>query len=191
MLIGGACAAHGGPVAVGAKADGLTSRIPQRVRDLCADAREHVTPRLTVRCPTLVLVGGLAVDPKLSNVVLPPRKRPFYELTVNNGIQGTHWIVGAGTARWVGRYVFDPRENEDGRAAKRVGTTTVLGRRATIYAFDDRGGGIHSGHTLVAQTVGKTTTFASVHGHGAAHAAVAARMLCGMLATPADCPPEG
>jgi hypothetical protein len=150
----------------------LTRRIPTPVREACSEARRAATAR--VLCPKLIpdvplsKIEGLAGGPM---VLLEERR--FYELDFTNAggfdnrpLQGVqHWIVGAGKADVVQKWVLTDFANEVKGDPKLAREVTAAGRRVRVYRFPRYpAGGGNGSHWAAFVRVGDELVFASLHG---------------------------
>jgi hypothetical protein len=145
----------------------LTRRIPPHVRKICAVTQRHV--RIHVVCPPLVPAGGVVTDPGLSYSNTYRRVTDFYSMTFNNGEirDKLHWIVGAGTAARVDRYVLSSRYWNVKGPVQRLGNVHQAGRDIALYSFpEEPAGGLFGSHVVAVTRVGGLVLFASVHGYG-------------------------
>jgi hypothetical protein len=163
----------------------LTTRIPPRVRSTCQAAGR--ASRMPVICPPLIPTGGVVADPGLygfQGPALPDKRGDFYLLTFNNGDNPghVHWIAGAGLRNTVQRNLFDPRDWDVPGRIRRLGERRYGPWTITFFRFPPHpSGGALGGHDLAVAKVGRTTWFATVHGH--AHHDADAAMLIAMLLT--------
>jgi hypothetical protein len=143
----------------------LTYHVPALVRDACAGARRKATVRVV--CPPLVPDVPLTNSPGLWGSIVPPDEPLSYMLTFNNGgLPGgkRHWIVGGGKARAVGKWVLTDFDNVVPGNPVLVRTSTVRGRRVSIYHFPPYpAGGPNGGHWAAFVQVGEEVVFASPH----------------------------
>ena len=163
----------------------LTTQPGPRVRATCEQAQRE--SRMPVVCPPLIPAGGVVADPGLfgfQGPLIPGKAGDFYLLTFNNGDNPghIHWIVGAGLDDAVQSNLFDARRwDVPGRtrrlAARRYGRWTI-----SFFRFPPHpSGGPLGGHDLALVKVGRTTYFATLHGH--THHDADAAMLIAILLT--------
>jgi hypothetical protein len=163
----------------------LTTRLALRVRSTCEQARRE--SRMPVVCPPLIPIGGVVADPGLygfEGPPLPDKAGDFYRLTFNNGDNPghIHWIVGAGLDRTVQSNLFDPRRWAVPGRTVRLGERSYGPWTITFFRFPAYpSGGALGGHDLAVAKVGRTTYFATVHGH--THHDADAAMLIAILLT--------
>jgi hypothetical protein len=160
----------------------LTTQIPPRVRSTCAQARRQV--HIRVVCPTLVPADGVVPDPYLYGAETRGSMGNFYLLTFNNGQNRghTHWIVGAGRAQTVRRFLLNPHIFAVPGKVHCLGEHRYGSWTVTFYRFPPYpSGGALGGHDLALVHAANTTYFASVHGRTHHDADVA--MLLAMLLT--------
>jgi hypothetical protein len=163
----------------------LTTRLAPRVRSTCEKARR--ASRLKVVCPPLIPSGGVVTDPGLYGFYGPPlsdKAGDFYVLTFNNGDNRghVHWMVGAGLDRTVQSNLFDPRRWDVPGRVHRLGERRYGPWTITFFRFPPYpSGGEFGGHDVALAKVGRTTYFATVHGH--THGDADAAMLIAILLT--------
>jgi hypothetical protein len=163
----------------------LTSRLAPRVRSTCEQARRE--SRMPVVCAPLIPTGGVVADPGLYGFYGPQpsdKAGDFYLLTFNNGDNPghIHWIVGAGLDHTVQSNLFDPRRWDVPGRARRLGERRYGPWTITFFRFPPYpSGGELGGHDLALAKVGRTTYFATVHGH--THHDADAAMLIAILLT--------
>jgi hypothetical protein len=147
----------------------LTSNIPQVVRAACIEARRRVTAPLQFVCPPSVPDVPYVNNPNLHQPMVYQRPTMLYMLTFNNGQNGPslHWIVGAGSATAIKRFVLDDRHNEARGRPHFVMTVVRAGFREQVYKFPPfPAGGPNGGHIAAFVALRCQTVFASVHGTG-------------------------
>jgi hypothetical protein len=152
----------------------LTYEIPALVREACAGARRQATVRVV--CPPLIPDVPLTNSPGLWGSVGFSDEPRFYMLSFNNGgLPGgkRHWIVGGGKASVVEKWVLTDFTNAVKGDPVLVRTTTVRGRRVSIYRFPPHpAGGPNGGHWAAFIQVGDEIVFASPHERRYVEAAV-------------------
>jgi hypothetical protein len=142
---------------------------------------------MRVVCPPLIPTGGVVADPGLYGFEGPPlsdKAGDFYLLTFNNGDNPghIHWIVGAGLDHTVQSNMFDPRRWDVPGRTRRLGERRYGPWTITFFRFPPHpSGGALGGHDFALAKVGRTTYFATVHGH--THQDADAAMLIAMLLT--------
>jgi hypothetical protein len=163
----------------------LTTHLAPRVRSTCEQARRE--SRMPVICPPLIPTGGVVADPGLYGFYGPPpsdKAGDFYLLTFNNGDNPghIHWIVGAGLDHTVQSNLFDPRRWDVPGRTRRLGEPRYGPWTITFFRFPPfPSGGELGGHDLALAKVGRTTYFATIHGH--THHDADAAMLIAILLT--------
>jgi hypothetical protein len=143
----------------------LTTRLPDRVRSTCEQARRQA--RIAVVCPPLVPAGGVVDDPGLYGAEFSAPARNFYLLTFNNGENPgrVHWIVGAGRRETVQRNLFNPRIWDVPGRIRRLGEHRYGPWTMAFYRFPPHpSGGPLGGHDLALIRLDGTTYLASIHG---------------------------
>ena len=152
----------------------LTYDIPALVQEACADARRMATVR--VACPPLIPDVPLTKSVGLWGAIVFHDEPRFYMLTFNNGgLPGgkRHWITGGGKASVVKKWVLTDFNNVVEGEPTLVRTTTVRGRRVSIYRFPPYpAGGPNGGHWAAFIQVGDELVFASPHERRYVEAAV-------------------
>jgi hypothetical protein len=152
----------------------LTYDIPALVQEACADARRMATVR--VACPPLIPDVPLTKSVGLWGAIVFHDEPRFYMLTFNNGgLPGgkRHWITGGGKASVVKKWVLTDFNNVVEGEPTLVRTTTVRGRRVSIYHFPPYpAGGPNGGHWAAFIQVGDELVFASPHERRYVEAAV-------------------
>jgi hypothetical protein len=143
----------------------LTYEVPALVREACADARRLA--RVRVICPPLVPDVPLTRSAGLWGAIVPHDDPRFYMLTFNNGgLPGgkRHWIAGGGEAGAVEKWALTDFDNVVKGDPTLVRTSTVRGRRVSIYHYPPYpAGGPNGGHWAAFIQVGDETVFASPH----------------------------
>jgi hypothetical protein len=152
----------------------LTYDIPALVREACADARRMATVRIA--CPPLIPDVPLTRSVGLWGAIVFHDEPRFYMLTFNNGgLPGgkRHWITGGGKASVVEKWVLTDFNNVVEGDPTLVRTTTLRGRRVSIYHFPPYpAGGPNGGHWAAFIHVGDEIVFASPHERRYVQAAV-------------------
>jgi hypothetical protein len=143
----------------------LTYEVPALVREACAGARRQATVRVV--CPPLVPDVPLTRSEGLWGPIVFRDEPRFYMLTFNNGgLPGgkRHWIVGGGKASVVEKWVLTDFNNVVEGDPVLVRTTTVRGRRVSVYHFPPYpAGGQNGGHWAAFIQLGDEVVFASPH----------------------------
>jgi hypothetical protein len=120
-----------------------------------------------VVCPPLVPDVPLTRSPGLWGASVPHDDPRFYMLSFNNGgLPGgkRHWIAGGGQAGAVEKWVLTDFDNVVKGNPTLIRTTTVRGRRVSIYHFPPYpAGGPNGGHWAAFIHVGGEIVFASPH----------------------------
>jgi hypothetical protein len=158
---------------------GLTYDIPSEVRAACNEARGAATVR--VICPRLIPDAPLSEIAGLGGGALVLlEERRFYMLDFNTSGSGPgsrrveHWIVGAGQAGVVEKWVLSDFANEVKGNPRLIRRLTVTGRPVTIYRYPPYpAGSVNGSHTAAFVRVGDELVFASLHGRRHVEAAVA------------------
>jgi hypothetical protein len=143
----------------------LTYDVPPLVRKACVDASRRAAVRVV--CPPLVPDVPLTRSLGLWGSSVPHDDPRFYMLSFNNGgLPGgkRHWIAGGGKAGAVEKWVLTDFDNVVKGNPTLVRTTTMRGRRVSIYHFPPYpAGGPNGGHWAAFIRLGDEMVFASPH----------------------------
>ena len=166
----------------------LTRSIPEQVGEACAEARQFAT--VPVLCPELIpdipvthMNGsyGAATFADEPRVYMLTFDKDFFHKPTNCGEASArgncpgvkHWIVGAGDAAVVEKWILTDFVNEVKGDANLVQTMQTDGRTVLVYRFPEYpGGGINGSHVAAFVRVDDQLVFASLHGTRWIHSAV-------------------
>jgi hypothetical protein len=166
----------------------LTRLIPEQVGEACAEARQFAT--VPVLCPELIpdipithMRGsyGAATFANEPRVYMLTFDKDFFlkptncrEASARGNCPGVkHWIVGAGDAAVVEKWILTDFVNEVKGDANLVRSMQTDGRTVLVYRFPEYPrGGINGSHVAAFVRVDDQLVFASLHGMRWIHSAV-------------------
>lgn len=158
----------------------LTRLIPEQVSEACAEARQFA--KVPVLCPELIpdipithMEGsyGAATFADEPYVYMLTFDKDFFHKPTNCGEASArgncpgvkHWIVGAGDADVVEKWILTDFVNEVKGDPNLVQSMHIDARTVLVYRFPEYpAGGINGSHAAAFVRVGDQLVFASLHG---------------------------